>query len=152
MYFEDEPEERNNREHEPAQYRQLAKKTIFKMASLNKLMPDYKSRVVSRRWLIGTEDLHYFSLNKVEVLQFEALLNFEDKVRNHDQSMAIVVEKVNEFLINQGRLPLGYENNCYPDEEYMYRLARFVDPSNVLRIFKKAIPNAPRPGGAIGRV
>ena len=152
MYIERDEQGPQNREHEPQQYRSLSRKVIYENSMTGRLMPEFNSRIIKRHWLIGVEEGIYYSLNRVQILQFEALLTFEDKVRNSDLSICTVVEKIDQYLQHTGQLPLGYDDNCFPDEDYIFRLARYVDPANILRIFRRAVPGAPPANGAMARL
>lgn len=153
MYIEDEEEnDRADRNHEPEALRNLTKKQMHKMMSFNLILPCPKSRACSRRLYCGLFTEEYFGVNKVQLLEFEARLQPEDLVRSPDQSLSSIIQKINFMLAQAGHNEIGIELNALCDEDFAYRVLRWVDPCNTMRSFRRAVPGAPRPVGFLARL
>ena len=150
--YADPEEENNDRQHEPEALRNLSKRAIVKILGLQWVLPDGKSRAMSRRYLCGVYQNSYFRVGRIQLLQFEAVLNPEDFLRTSDQSMSTLVDKGDQLLRELGHAEFGFEGNAWPDEAWLYRILRYVDQANVLRVFKRQVQNAPLPPGNLGRV
>ena len=136
MYLDD-GERPNERANEPEVLRKLSKHAIFKLLASTYILPEEHCRAVNRRYLVRVYSNEVFRLNRLTLLDFESRLTLEEQVRSSNQSVANLVEKANRILNDHNELQLGFEGNCLPDEHWIYRVVRYIDPYNVTGSFKK---------------
>ena len=110
MFIEQE-EDLQDRAHEPQELRNLSKKTIWKNLNIRFFMPDPKSRINTRRYLAGCHLMIFLTVERVQLLQFEANLTLEDRLKSGDHSVPSLVETLDNFLQEQSLLPLGSEES-----------------------------------------
>ena len=71
--FIDFEEENNDREHEPEAMRHMSKKMVWKNLNNRFLMPDPKSRIITRRYLAGIMKEEFYVPDRAQILHFEAV-------------------------------------------------------------------------------
>ena len=67
-------EQENDRAHEPVRYRTLSNKVIRRNIARVKCLPGESSIANCHRYLIGVDQLVYWSIDRQELLEFEARL------------------------------------------------------------------------------
>lgn len=145
MFIVHEAEEVENRANEPELFRPLTKHAIYKLLSNEFLLPAKDSRAVTRGYLSAVYRNEVFRVNRVDILTFEARLTTEDLVRTSFSCLLTSIDRLSRLLELQNHRGLGFRGSSLPDECWLYRIARFVDAYNLLGLFRRRIPNAPRP-------
>jgi hypothetical protein len=119
------------------------KKQLYARLAQDWALPPLNSTGVSHRYLQQVEAGTVFRVGVLELKRFlaECRPGQLQKVAfaNKDQAYA----KVNRLLREMGRPALGFEERCWPDGEWLYRVARFVDPGNVCGLFVEAVGDLP---------
>ena len=151
MFLEDD-ERLDERANEPEVLRKLSKHAIYKLLSATYILPDENCRAVNRRYLVRVYSHEVFRLPRLTLLEFESRLTLEEQIRSSCQSVANLVEKVDRILADNDQPRLGFEGNTLPDEQWIFRLIRYVDPFNTTGTFKRRVAGAPRPETEGGRM
>lgn len=144
--------DQEGRQNEPHELRQLTKSQIFKNLSLDYFLPQKESRAVSRTYLSRVHQNQVYRIERVALLQFEAILQEDELARAANQNVTILIERADSLLRQLGQRELGFLPGTYPDEGWLYRIIRFIDPSNLLCIFRRAVRNTVPPAIIASRV
>jgi hypothetical protein len=60
-------------------------------------------------------------------------------------NVGLLVRRLDVLLQQTGRLPLGFEQTALPDEDWLLRLVRFIDRTNILGAYRRAVRNSQPP-------
>lgn len=146
------PEETEDRQNEPAEVRELSKAQLYSRVSQAYCIPDRACRATSRAYLVSVFTGTVFRVDRFNLLQFEARLQLDELVKNGSYNVTILIERLSLLLTQLGNLPLGFKVGAFPDEAWLMRVVRFVDPSNILGVFTKAVRNSTPPAIPATRV
>ena len=123
--------------------RSLEKKELYEMINETFFIPPYTSKGVTRLYLINVHKNRVFRVKKTELKYFEVELTSEMQRRVSNISNAILVRKLNVLLQKTGRLGLGFSEFDVPDQAWLYRVARYIDSTNVSEFFEVAVKPEP---------
>lgn len=147
--FEEQVSRRHKREDESLETQSLEKKPVYDMLAVLYCLPPYGSRAVTREYLIGVHRGDFFRVRQAELRQFEVDLTPALTKRNGDPNNALLVKKLGVLLAAKGLQPLGFDATDPPDtvgaahQNWLFRIARFVDPTNLAELFEKAVVPEP---------
>lgn len=133
------------RENEPLALRHLTKNQIYTRLSNEFILPAKDSRAVSRAYLCSIHQGTVFRVERHLMLQFEANLQMDELARGPAQNVTLVIERTNGLLRQLQRQQLGFAPGCYPDEGFLFRIVRYIDRTNLLGIFRRAVREAIAP-------
>ena len=128
---------------EPEEIRMLTKSHIYDQLSNRLFLPDKHSKGVNRRYIVGVYTNEYFNVEEVVLKRFEIDLTPGHLKKAPFVSLPDLYTKVNQMLRELNRLPLGFPPGAIPEEKWLIRVTRYLDPHNVTGAFLQAIPNAP---------
>ena len=137
---------------EPAEIRGLSKCKLYKLLSNTYMLPCKESRGVTREYLVEVYRNTVFRVNRNEIQQFEANLMLDEQLKNSFFNLGVVMDRLALLMNILHFLPLGFNDHVKPDEAWISRVARFVDPFNILRVFRRRVRNAARPAITAARV
>ena len=123
--------------------RSLEKKELYEMVHETYCIPPYSSKGVTRFYLIQVHKGRVFRAKKSELKYFEVELTPDMQRRVSNISNAILVRKLNVLLAKTGRVPLGFTEFDVPDQAWLYRIARYIDTTNVTEFFDTAVKPEP---------
>lgn len=132
----------------------LDKKELYDMISHKYVLPPYSSRGVDRIYLLGVHRGELFKVSLGELKHFEVDLTPEMTKRVGVLNCALLVQKLNDFLKSKRSPELGFtiedppEQVRFSDQVWLYRMARYIDPTNLLEFFESPV----RPEPACGPV
>lgn len=129
------------RAHEPPEIRPLSKAKLHNQVSIRWFIAGKETRANSRAYLVGVYEGRFFRIEKAEILHFEAGLEVQDLERVGYHNITNLLGRLSMLVAQLGQAPLGFTPGSYPDESWVFRVVRFVDRSNLLGVFKRAIPN-----------
>lgn len=127
----------------------LDKKELFDLLAHKYFLPPYQSRGVTRDYLLGVYRGEYFRVGLVELKHFEVDLTAAMIKRVGVLNNALLVKKLNLLQESRGQPQLGFDIFEPPDQVgfreqgWLYRVARFVDKSNLLEFFEEAVVEEP---------
>lgn len=128
---------------EPEEIRLLTKGQLYENLGARLYLPDKNSKGVNRRYLVGVYTNEYFSVDLVFLKRFEVDLTASQVKKAPFVSLPDLYVKVNQMLRELNRPQLGFLPNHIPEERWLLRVTRYLDPRNVTGAFLEAIPDAP---------
>lgn len=129
--------------------RQFSTNTITKKAMYSRLaetyyLPPLLSTGVNRKYLEKVEEGTVFRVEIIVLNKFLAELR-PNQVRNSTFTCKFqAYSKVDRLLREMGKKGLGFDEGLVPDGEWLYKVARFIDPWNVCLLFKAFLEPAPK--------
>lgn len=116
-----------------------SKKLLYARLAQDWYLPPIRSTGVTLTYLRKVDAGQVFRVGLLDIQRFLAECK-PDQLRrvpfvNKDQAYA----KVNRLLLEKGQHTLGFGEGPWPDGEWLYRVARFVDPGNLCNLFEKAV-------------
>lgn len=142
----------NPRADEPEATRSLSKAQLFKTLSSEYFLPDKESRAMSRAYLVQVFENRVYRVHRHTILQFEAELQIDEVTRSTAHNITIVIERTNILLQQLGLNELGFRPSAFPDEGWLMRIVRHLDPTNLLNIFFRPVRGAVAPNVLAARV
>lgn len=106
------------------------------------LLPSIKSRACHCTYLCKVKEKSVFLVEKKALLKREADYADDFPLRAPGLTVLAMTRRIDKLLGLLGKPSLGFTSNALPDEGYLIRLARYVDPSNLLEIFLAPAPRA----------
>ena len=94
---------------EPEHYKSMSKQQIFKTAIVQgKLPPDIDARCTSKAYCIDLLENRVYSVQRVELLMFEARLSSAETQRSAFYSIGSIKPKLDSLLKMKGNLRIGF--------------------------------------------
>ena len=129
---------------EEADTRRLEKKDLYEMVVMEWYLPPYQSRGVTRDYLLKVHRNRVFRISHPEIKRFEVDLTPEHQKKVQGMGHSILIRKLNLLLQLTGRNPLGFDEYDMPDQTWLHRVARVIDPTSLTEFFQVAVrPEAP---------
>jgi predicted DNA-binding transcriptional regulator len=124
--------------------RNLEKRELYDMVGAVWFLPPYSSKGVTRDYLLRVHRNTVFRVNTNELKRFEVDISKEAQKKIGTINNALLVRKINILLSVQGLQGLGFSEYEIPESGWLFRVARFIDPTNLLEVFERAVrPEAP---------
>jgi hypothetical protein len=142
-------EEANN---EPVEFRGQSKAKIYQILAVTYFLPDKESRCVTRQYLAAVHRGEVYRLERVELLNFEVQLSFEEKRKASFFHLGLLRQKADVLLGQLGMLPFGFPPNTMADEVWFGRVLRLIDPYNVCGGYRQKVRGAVPPRTISGRM
>ena len=137
--FEEEPVSERSRPGEGPDTKDLSKKALHKMLDLIYFMPPLIAKGTTRDYLLKVHRAQVFRVHLLELRQFEVRLTPEMNKRVGLMNNCFLARKANVLLRSKNLPELGCDEFDPPDENWLYRVVRFIDPSNILGFFEAAV-------------
>ena len=121
------------------------------MLGLKYLMPPLHSRGINRDYLVKVYKEEVYRVLLMELKHFEVDLSPSMSKRVGILNNCLLVRKVNFLLRSLGRPELGFDEYDPPEEvlfahqNWLYRITRFLDQTNVLEFFETPVSQEPEP-------
>ena len=128
---------------EEADTRSLEKKELYEMVAKRWFIPPYQSRGVTREYLLKVHKDRVHRLTNGEMKHFEVELGTEHHRKAQGMGHAVLIRKLNLLLDITGRKPLGFTEYDIPDQAWLHRMARHIDPTSITEFFE--VPIRPEP-------
>lgn len=141
--FSQELREDTARPDEGLDTKNLDKKDFYAMLSINFLLPSMTSKGVTRDYLLGIHRDQLFRVANLEIRTFELHLKPSQLRRVGIQNNAYLVRKLGELLQEKQLKPLGFSQYDPPEQSWLVRIARFIDPENLLEYFAEPVKPMP---------
>lgn len=127
------------RPEEGLETRDKQKIDLYRFVSSNYVLPTINSKGVTRDYLLGVHNGTFFRVTCPELKRFEFDLTEKQTKRVGVLNNGFIVKKLNLFLANQQKCPLGFSEFDPPEQNWLFRIARFIDKHNVLELFEDAV-------------
>ena len=147
--FEDKPVTEKGHPNEPPETRDLTKRMLYKTVSLRYAMPPYCSRGMNRNYLLKVHRAEAYRVSDLELRTFEVQLTPAMNKRVGILNNSFLVRKVNTLLRSRNQPELGFDEFDPPeevlntDQTWLYRIVRFLDPTNLLEFFEAPVTLEP---------
>ena len=117
----------------------LQKNELYDMVGAQYFIPPYSSKGVTRDYLLKVHRNQVFRATKQEIRHFEVDLTPKQQRRHSTINNAILIRKLNTLLQATSRRPLGFDELEVPDQGWLYRIARFIDPASLIEFFEAPV-------------
>lgn len=121
----------------------LEKKELFDMVAAVWCLPPYSSKGVTRDYLLKVNRNAVFRVNTNELRRFEIELCKEAQKKIGTINNALLVRKLNILLQSQRREELGFTEYEIPESNWLHRVARYIDQTNLLEVFERPVRPEP---------
>lgn len=143
--FDQEP--KNDRGHplEDPDTKFLDKKELHTSLAHRFYLPPCHSKGVTREYLLKVHKDQVFRVPILELKHFEVELTTSQTKRIGLTNNSLLVRKLNALLLTRGQQELGFDEYESPDEvgkpdkTWLYRVARYIDKSNLLEFFEAPV-------------
>ena len=95
-------------------------------------LPPFTSRGMTRDYLLKVHRDQVFRAKSLDLRYFEVELTPEMNRRVGLLNNCFLVRKVNVLLNSRGQVALGFDEYDPPEESWLYRVVRYIDPTNIL--------------------
>ena len=140
--FHEQPTAERGHPNEDAATRDLDKKKVYNMLALRNFLPPFTTKGITRDWLVRVHRGEVYTIPLYELKHFEVELTLQMNRRVGIPNNSLLVRKIDDLLRSRGDPGLGFDIYEPPDEvneyyqNWLYRVARFVDPHNMLQFFE----------------
>ena len=93
-----------------------------------------------------------FRIAREDLLNFEARLRVEEKMKASFFNMGILRQRADVLLEQSGQARFNFPDLTMPDESWFIRALRFIDPYNILQALRIMIHDSLLPRSDAGRV
>src|SRR3990167_884914 len=121
----------------------LQKNELYDMVGAQYFIPPYSSKGVTRDYLLKVHRNQVFRATKQEIRHFEVDLTPKQQRRHSTINNAILIRKLNTLLQATNRRPLGFDELEVPDQGWLFRIARFIDPCSLTEFFEAPVRAEP---------
>ena len=127
----------------------LDKRELYEAVSLRWFIPPFDSRGICREYLLAVYHGQVFRVTHSDIRHFEVDLENKMIKRIGILNNGLLVRKLNRLLDSRGDRPLGFreeeppEQVSYCHKDWLYRAARFIDPTNLMEFFEAAVRKEP---------
>ena len=128
---------------EGADTRNLSKSALYDRVAEVYCVPPYSSRGVTREWLLGVLNHTFFRVENEVIRIFEFGLTRAQQKKVGITNNALLVKKLNRLLESQNNRWLGFTEHDVPEQNWLYRITRFVDQNNLLEFFQMPCTQPP---------
>lgn len=137
---------------EPAFARGLSKAALYKFVGSRFVLPDLDARCTTRPYLIRVQQGEVFRVSREDLLTFEARITSDETTKASFFHIGVLRERLDRFLELTNQPRFGFPPGSNPDDGWFVRILRYVDRSNILLGFKRAVANSQVPRNQAGRM
>lgn len=124
---------------EEADTRKLEKKDLYEMVVSDWYLPPFQSRGVTRDYLLQVHRNRVYRISHLDIKRFEVELTPEHQKKVQGVSHSLLIRKLNILLQLTGRRPLGFNEYDMPDQTWLHRVARVIDPTSLTEFFQTPV-------------
>lgn len=133
------------RAEEPPELRSLTKTQVYRNLSILYLLPSAKSSCITRKYLAKVHREEVYTPKRSEILSFESILVPVDTLKVRAYTLGVLLSILEKLLLTKKIKSLGLDPTSPPDEQWVLRVLRFQDPTNVCEIFKGTVSTSMNP-------
>ena len=126
----------------PLEYRRISKNQLYASLVNEYLLPPALSKGVNKRYLVNVATHAVFRLNLMEFKRFEITLLPRHWKKQAWVNLSVLFRKVSTLLAERQLPPIGFNENCTPDESWLIKIIRYLDQENMLETFHEQALNA----------
>lgn len=121
----------------------LEKHELYELVSSEILVCPMTSKGLTRAKLLQYHREEIVAIGVREYKHFELALTKAQQRKVGIVNNALLVRKLNLLLASKGMKPTGFTEFEVPDQCWLYKAARFLDPSNLLEFFEAPVSQEP---------
>jgi hypothetical protein len=137
--FGEQPGTERGHPNEDPETRELDKRKLYNMLSQQYFLPPFTTKGITRDYLIRVHRHQVYRVQLFELMHFEVELTTQMKTRIGLPNNSLLVRKLNRLLRSRNLPELGFDDYEPPEENWLYKIARFVDRTNVLQFFESPV-------------
>lgn len=134
--FDDSFKQFRNKRDEGPDTKKLQKHELYEEVTKIWMLPPLESKGLTREYLLRVRDDEVFRVTTTEYKHFEVNLNKKQQKKVGIVNNALLVRKLNILLKSKGQKDLGFTEYNLPDQDWLYKVARFIDASNIMEFFE----------------
>lgn len=123
----------------------LQKNELYDLVASEFFLPPCTSKGVTREYLLNVRLGNVFRVTNQEWKTFEYQLEKAHSRKSQMVNNPILIRKLNILLKNWGQKPLGFDEFHVPEQNWLYKMARYIDRTNLLEFFEVPVQNEPAP-------
>ena len=114
----------------------LNKNEVYDVVSVDYMLPPVNSRGITRDYLLDVKQGKVFRIPNMEWKTYEFGLN-----KSHNKKVGVInnsllVRKLNMILKDRGQPPLGFTEVELPEQNWLFKVARYIDRTGLLEFFE----------------
>ena len=122
----------------------ITKKAMYSRLSETYYLPPLLSTGVNKKYLGKVQEGNVFRVEIIVLNKFLAELKPNQVRKSLFTCKFQAYSKVDRLLREIGKPGLGFDKGLVPDGEWLYKVARFIDPWNVCLLFKAFLQPVPK--------
>jgi hypothetical protein len=123
----------------------LQKNELYDLVASEYVLPPSASKGVTREYLLSVKNGSVFRVTHQSWKTFDFKLNKDQLRKSQMISNPILVRKLNLLLQSKSEKPLGFDEFNVPEQNWLYKIARYIDRTNLLEFFDQPVDNEPAP-------
>ena len=116
----------------------LKKNKLYEMVSKEYFLPPVDSKGITREYLLQVRDGEVFRVTNSDHKHFEYHLEKKATKKVGVVNNVLMVKKLNMFLASKNQPQLGFTEYNLPEQQWLYKVARYIDQTNLLEFFEAA--------------
>ena len=116
----------------------LDKNELFELVTKEYMLPPINSKGITREYLLQVREGDVFRVTHRDHKEFEYTLDKDQQKKVGVVNNALLVRKLNLLLKQHGEKELGFTEFNLPDQNWLYKVARYIDRTNMLEFFERA--------------
>lgn len=117
----------------------LDKNELYELVIKTYMLPPVNSKGITREYLLQVKDGEVFRVTHRDHKEFEFGLEKEHQRKVGVVNNALLVRKLNLLLRMHGEKELGFTEYNLPDQGWLYKVARYIDRTNMLEFFAQPV-------------
>ena len=114
----------------------LQKNELYEIVSSNYMLPPVNSKGITREYLLKVKNGEVFRVENMDYKQFEYNLNKSHQKKVGIINNSLLVKKLNILLRERRQPELGFTEFDLPEQSWLYKVARYIDRTNLLEFFE----------------
>lgn len=123
----------------------LQKNELYDLVASEYFLPPCLSKGVTREYLLKVRAGTIFRVSNHDWKAFDYSLEKAHHRKSFMISNPILVRKLNALLEATDRKPLGFDEYNVPEQNWLYKVARYIDRTNLLEFFELPVQDEPAP-------
>jgi hypothetical protein len=123
----------------------LQKNELYDLVANDFLLPPCTSKGVTREYLLNVRNGKVFRVTNHEWKTFEYKLEKKHHRKSQLVNNPILVRKLNILLKSYGQHDLGFDEYNVPEQNWLFKMARYIDRTNLLEFFEEPVEREPAP-------
>ena len=128
-----------NLDEEGLETKNLDKNELYELVSKEYMLPPILSKGMTREYLLQVREGDVFRVTYRDYKDFEYTLDKDQQKKIGVVNNALLVRKLNLLLRFHEEKDLGFTEYNLPDQNWLYKVARYIDRTNLLEFFERTV-------------